>query len=67
MNFHFVFGFVKDARGCAEIGADVLTAVAEEDVTGEALFARFQRTHGTLCEEIHSNSFSSARVANHTR
>lgn len=67
MNLHFVLGFVEDTRRRPEVCADILTAVAEENIAGEALLARFQRTNGALCEEIQSNAFGSARVTNDVR
>ena len=67
MDLHFILGFVENSRRRAQIGANILTAVAEKNIAGEALLAWFQGADGSFGEKIHSNSFRSAWIANNVR
>lgn len=67
MNFHFVLGFVKDARWGSEVGANILTAVAEENVAGEGLLTGLQRADRAFREDAQPQAFRSTRVPNDRR
>lgn len=67
MDFHFILGLVEDARWRTQIGADLLTAVAEEDITREALLSRLQRPNGAFREDVEPQAFRATRVSDHRR
>lgn len=67
MNFHFILWLVEDAWRCAEIGANILAAVAEENITNEALLSGFKRANGALGKYVESKALGAAGVSNDSR